>query len=442
MSTNEPPSKRAKVTTSDTVIIDKDIVVLTPKLKEFRQHLHAHAELSFQEEQTSAYILSKLQAIDGVDDIVTGLGRAPVGFKGASPGNVPYTRLEQGTGITAYIRGTLGDGPCILIRADIDALPIVETAPDCEYASKNNGVMHACGHDGHVAMVLVAAEVLAARRNTFKGSVKVLFQPAEECGGGAQYMLEQLEDVDQVYGIHLMSSLLTGTIGVKDGPLMAATDRFLISIEGKGGHGAMPHLSVDAMLCAAQVSVALQTIVAREIDPLDAAVVSIGKMENEEGSTTCGCGSTFNVLCGKVVMHGTTRSFSSEVQMKVRESVERITVKVSEAMRAKASVKWDDVTCGWPATINSAAETAMVRAASVRVVGEAGVRTGKEIMTMGGEDFAYFLNNKPGCFIFVGATAAGAQATPHHHPSFNIDEDALAIGATLWLQLVATILGE
>ena len=267
---------------------------------------------------------------------------------------------------------------------------------------------------------------------------------------------------------------------------MAATDRFLISIQGKGGHGAMPHLSVDAMLCAAQVSVALQTIVAREIDPLDAAVVSIGKMENEEGSETCGCGSTFNVLCGKVVMHGTTRSFNTEVQMKVRRSVERITVNVSEAMRAKAWVKWDDVNCGWsvtmlsgrrnsttpsicsnmlmpaaccprvlltcallmtsrrirrPATINSTAETALVRAASVKVVGEAGVRTGKEIMTMGGEDFAYFLNKKPGCFIFVGATAPDAEATPHHHPSFNIDEDSLAVGATLWLQLVDTILG-
>ena len=146
----------------------------------------------------------------------------------------------------------------------------------------------------------------------------------------------------------------------------------------------MPHLSVDAMLCAAQISVALQTIVSREIDPLDAAVVSVGKMENEEGSSACGCGSTFNVLCDKVVMHGTTRSFNNQVQQKVRSSVERIAVKVAEALNATATVKWDDINYGHPATVNSTAETALARAASVNVVGEGGIRTGKEIMTMGG----------------------------------------------------------
>ena len=286
--------------------IDQDIAALVPQLKEIRRHLHKNAELSFQEVETAAYILKRLQNIKGVEDISTGLGRAPPEFKGAAPGQIEYVRPESGTGITAYIKGSAGPGPCILLRADIDALPILEDAPEREYASQNCGVMHACGHDGHVAMLLVAAEVLASRRAEFNGSIKLCFQPAEEFGGGAQYMLEQLDDVEQVYGFHLFTGLRTGTIGVKEGPLMAAPDKFTISVRGKGGHGAMPHLSKDAMLCAMHIGVALQTVVSREVDPLEAAVVSIGKLENEEGSATCGCGSTWNVLCGDIVMSGTT----------------------------------------------------------------------------------------------------------------------------------------
>ena len=422
--------------------IDQDIAALVPQLKEIRRHLHKNAELSFQEVETAAYILKRLQNIKGVEDISTGLGRAPPEFKGAAPGQIEYVRQESGTGITAYIKGNAGPGPCILLRADIDALPILEDAPEREYASQNCGVMHACGHDGHVAMLLVAAEVLASRRAEFKGSIKLCFQPAEEFGGGAQYMLEQLDDVEQVYGFHLSTVLRTGTIGVKDGPLMAAVDKFTISVKGKGGHGAMPHLSKDAMLCAMQIGVALQTVVSREVDPLEAAVVSIGKLENEEGSATCGCGSTFNVLCGDIVMSGTTRSFDNAVQQQVRVSVERIAVNVAAAMMCSAQVKWDDVNTGHPATVNHTAEAARARAAAVKVVGEEGLRTGKEIMTMGGEDFSYFLNKKPGCFIFVGATAEGAEPTPHHHPSFDIDEESLAIGATLWLQLVDEVLSN
>ena len=204
----------------------------------------------------------------------------------------------------------------------------------------------------------------------------------------------------------------------------------------------MPHLSKDAMLCAMHIGVALQTVVSREVDPLEAAVVSIGKLENEEGSTTCGCGSTFNVLCGDIVMSGTTRSFDNTVQQQVRLSVERIAVNVAAAMMCSAHVKWDDVNYGHPATVNHTAEAAKSRAAAVKVVGEKGLRTGKEIMTMGGEDFSYFLNKKPGCFIFVGATAEVAEPTPHHHPSFDIDEESLAIGATLWLRLVEEVLGN
>lgn len=202
---------------------------------------------------------------------------------------------------------------CIALRADIDALPIVETESSAAgaggYRSLNDGVMHACGHDGHTAMLLCAAEVLVATRASFAGSVKLIFQPAEEFGGGAKYMVKDgvMEDVDEVYGVHLMNFLETGIIGVKAGPLMAAPDKFSITVQGKGGHGAMPHETVDALVAAGMILTSLQTVVSRNVAPIEAAVVTVGKLENSLNSTECGCGSTFNVIADQIVMHGTAR---------------------------------------------------------------------------------------------------------------------------------------
>lgn len=421
--------------------IDPEIAKRRDCLIEIRRRLHKNAELSFEESYTSSFVEQHLRGIEGVTDITPGWARAPAEFKGAIPQR--YQRPEKGMGITAMIRGEAGSGPCIALRADMDALPIHEES-EREYCSQNSGVMHACGHDGHTAMLLVAAEVIASMRSQLQGSVKFIFQPAEEFGCGAKYMVAEgtLKGVDQVFGIHLFTPLRTGTIGVKEGPLMANPDKFSIAIEGKGGHGAMPHLSIDAMACASHVQVALQTVVSRNVDPLEPAVVTVGKMENEEGSPICGCGMQFNVICPRVVMHGTTRSFSDGTRAKIRSSVERVAKGVSEAMGASASTSWDDLFYGPPAVVNHGKEAALMHEAASKVVGEEGVLSGRDIMTMGGEDFSFFLKEVPGCFVFVGATAPGADPTPHHHPSFDLDEESLVIGASLWVRLIELLLSH
>eukprot|EP00933_Yihiella_yeosuensis_P004944 TRINITY_DN109356_c0_g1_i1.p1 TRINITY_DN109356_c0_g1~~TRINITY_DN109356_c0_g1_i1.p1 ORF type:complete len:450 (+),score=90.07 TRINITY_DN109356_c0_g1_i1:42-1352(+) len=420
--------------------IDPDIQTRRQLLVETRRILHRNAQLSFQETFACSLVEDRLRKIDGVTDVKTGWARAPAEFKGATPEN--YIREETGTGVTATILGTAGEGPCIAFRADMDALPIPEES-EKEYCSKNEGVMHACGHDGHVAMLLLAAEVIAARRHHFCGSVQLLFQPAEEFGGGARYMVKEgaLKGVSQVFGIHLFTPLQLGTIGVKGGPLMAAPDKFAIDVQGKGGHGAMPQLSVDAMLCASQINVSLQTVVSRTVAPLEPACVSVCKMENEIGTRTCGCGHAFNVIAGRVVMHGTARSFNDSTQSVIRKGIERVANGVAEAMGATASTTFDDLNFGYPATINTPAEAELMKQAAVCVVGEENVKSGTEIMTLGAEDFSFYLKEVPGCFVFVGATRHGEEVMPHHHPSFDFDEEALEIGASLWVRLTEVILG-
>eukprot|EP00039_Didymoeca_costata_P002636 m.61605 g.61605 ORF g.61605 m.61605 type:complete len:643 (-) comp11429_c0_seq1:228-2156(-) len=404
------------------------------RLREIRRKLHMNPELSFCEHDTSELILETLKQIDGITEIRKGWGRPPKDFKGAVPGI--YKRPVNGAGITAVIKGELGEGECIAFRADMDALPILETSKE-EYRSENTGVMHACGHDGHVAMLLVAAEVIANNRSKLRGSIKLIFQPAEEFGGGAKYLVKEsvLKNVNKIFGIHLWTPLNVGHIGVSHGEMMASPDKFTISIKGKGGHGAAPHKTVDALLVASYVNIALQSIVSRRTDPMQEVVVSVCKMENEEGSNTCGCGHTFNVICGEVVMHGTSRAFTPDMQKKLRQEIQCVATNTAKAHGASATVEFDDLNYGYPPTVNTKNEAVYVELMAAEIVNPQNIHTGRDIMTMGGEDFSYYLEQVPGCMIFVGATGEGKEELPHHHPSFDFDETALEVGAALWVKL-------
>jgi amidohydrolase len=302
----------------------------------------------------------------------------------------------------------------VLLRVDMDGLPIQEQS-DVPYASRVPGVMHACGHDGHTAMGAAAARVLAGRRP--KGVVHVLFQPAEEGEGGAQRVIADgvLEGVDAVIGIHLWNELPVGTIGVKAGPLMAAVDRLRIVVRGRGGHGGNPHRAADPVVAAAQVVVALQTLVAREVSPLQPAVVTLGAIHG---------GQAFNVIPDEVTLTGTVRTFDAELRRSMPERIQRIASGVAAALQCQAEV---EVRPGNPAVVNDAAVAGLARRAAAHVVGEE--RVVEPEPTMGGEDMAVYFERVPGCFAFVGsANSARGLDQPHHSPRFDFDEEALAIG--------------
>ena len=318
----------------------------------------------------------------------------------------------------AVARG--GSGPTVLLRVDMDALPLQEQN-DVPYASTVPGVMHACGHDGHTAMGAAAARALSAR--SLGGEVRFLFQPAEEGEGGAQAVVKDgaLDGVDLVLGIHLWNELEVGTLGVKAGPLMAAVDRLTITVRGQGGHGGKPHRAADPVVAAAHVVTALQSIVSREVSPLDAAVVTIGAIHG---------GQAFNVIPDVVELLGTIRTFDPELRRSMPERITRIASGVAQALGCAADVA---VTNGNPAVINHPEATALARRAATRVVGEEHVV--EPVPTMGGEDMAVYFEKAPGCFVFVGsANAAKGLDHDHHNPRFDFDEDALAIGCEFLVQ--------
>ncbi len=362
--------------------LSDDVRALQAEMIALRRELHQHPELAYAETRTAARVAALLEAA-GLE-VRTGVG---------------------GTGVIASVRG--GRGPAVLLRADMDALPIQEdsTAP---YASLAPGRMHACGHDGHVAMAVTAAKALVGRG--LAGSVRVLFQPAEEGEGGAQAVIRDggLEGVEVVMGVHLWNELPVGTIGVKEGPLMAAVDRLRIVIHGRGGHGGKPHR-------AAQVVVALQTVVAREVSPIEPAVVTIGSVHG---------GQAFNVIPDDVVLTGTIRTFDPALRHSMPERLTRVARGVAEALRCRAEV---EVKAGNPPVINHPDIAEIARRAAVRVVGEEKVVRPEP--TMGGEDMAVYFEQVPGCFVFVGSSnAARGLDQPHHSPRFDFDEDALPIG--------------
>jgi amidohydrolase len=366
-----------------------DVRALFPEIVAWRRDLHEHPELAYAETRTAARVV-ELLAGTGLE-MRTGLG---------------------GTGVIATTAAR--PGPTVLLRVDMDALPIQEDSA-APYASRRPGVMHACGHDGHVAMGVGAARALATR--ALARRVRVLFQPAEEGEGGAQAVVRDgaLDDVDVVLGVHLWNELPVGTIGVKAGPLMAAVDRLRISVRGRGGHGGKPHRAADPVVAAAHVVVALQTVVAREVSPIEPAVVTIGSVHG---------GQAFNVIPDEVVLTGTIRTFDAALRRSMPERIRRVAGGVAEALQCRAEV---EVKEGNPPVVNDAAVAEMARGVAARVVGEHGVVRPEP--TMGGEDMAIYFERVPGCFVFVGsANPARGLDQPHHSPRFDFDEEALAIG--------------
>lgn len=367
---------------------------LTPETIAVRRQLHMHPELGFQEFATSRLVAERLSAL-GLE-VQTGIA---------------------GTGVIGLLHGAR-PGKTVLLRADMDALPIDE-ANDVPYRSTTAGVMHACGHDGHTSGLLTVARLLADRREQIAGTVKFCFQPCEESPpGGAKPMIEagilEAPHVDAVFGLHLWQSLPVGTVGVLPGPAMANSDRFSITIQGRGGHAAQPHLTVDSTVVASQIIVALQSIVARNVSPLSAAVVTVGSLHS---------GATFNVIADSAELKGTIRTFDASLRQSIPAQVERLARGIAESMGA--TLHWEFLE-GYPACVNDPGMAELVRQVSSEVVGADLVVTPEP--TMGGEDFAYFLRERPGCFFFVGSRNDDRGLIHgHHHPRFDIDEAALPI---------------
>jgi hippurate hydrolase len=374
-------------------------------MTEWRRDLHRHPELSLQERRTSAVVQQRLAEF-GVDEVVTGLAQ---------------------TGVVGIIRGR-GEGGAIGLRADMDALPI-EEATGLPYASEHPGVMHACGHDGHTAMLLGAARYLAETRN-FDGTVYVIFQPAEERYGGGEIMVrEGLFErcpVDRVFGMHNWPMHTQGEFLWRVGPVMAAVAGIDITVRGKGAHGAWPHAGIDPILVAAQIVTALQSIVARNIDPQDSAVVTIGRIAG---------GEAYNVIPETVHMGGTARWFSPAVGDMLEASIKRVAEGTAAAFGATAEVTFSRA---YPATVNEPASTDLARRAAETVAGPGRVRH-MEHPTMGGEDFSFMLNARPGSYIMLGGGRTGSDPGVHH-PRYDFNDEILPVGASYWATLVEQVL--
>lgn len=313
-----------------------------------------------------------------------------------------------------------------MVRADMDALPILEEN-EVDYRSKNDGVMHACGHDSHTSMLMGVTRLLIDRKDEFSGTVKVLFQPAEEGGGGANVMIQEgaLENphVDIALGMHIAQDIPVGKIELRAGPTLAAADRFEIRLKGTGGHGAQPHLSIDPIAAGAQIVTALQTIVSREIDPNLEAVATVGAFNS---------GKAANVIPDTAELKGTLRSFDPGVREHLGVRVGEIATGIGEAMRVEVDYEYFP---GYPATVNDPETTAMVQEVAESVVGEGNAYEGP--LHMGAEDFSYFLEKVPGCFYFVGSrNEEQGFVWGHHHPKFDIDESSMAIGMEVMVRSV------
>ena len=382
-------------------ILDR-IADLTPEITAWRHDLHAHPELQYDVHRTAGIVAEKLRAF-GCDEVVTGIGR---------------------TGVVGVIRGrSHGSNRAIGLRADMDALPIQEVR-DLPYRSTVPGKMHACGHDGHTAMLLGAAKYLAETRD-FDGSAVLIFQPAEEGGGGGEAMVQdgmmERFGVETVYGLHNIPNQPLGTFAIRPGPSMASTDRFTITVEGRGGHAALPQAAIDTVLVASHIVVALQSIVARAVDPLDSAVVSVCAVD---------AGEAFNVLPQTAELRGTMRALTPAVRELMRTRLQMIVQNVAAAFGATVQI---DFASGYPATENHPAETDFMADVAAQIVGPEKVDRAVAPM-MAAEDFSYMLAHRPGAYIFMGnGPSAGL-----HHPEYDFNDSAIPYGASLWARIIET----
>jgi amidohydrolase len=365
-----------------------------------RRDFHMYPELGFEEKRTAGIVADRLQKC---------------GFE-VHPG------IAQ-TGVVAVMRGAR-PGRTIMLRADMDALPLHEETAH-EFRSRVEGKMHACGHDGHVAMLLGAAELIAARKDELPGTVCLLFQPAEEGFGGAKVMVEQgvLErfGIERAYGLHLNSKLPAGVLGFREGPFYASSDSIEIDVLGVGGHGSAPHDAVDPIYTAAAFITSVQQVVSRQVDPLEPAVVTIGSIHG---------GTIHNIIPRTVRMLGTVRAFSDDVRNAMPERIERVLKSCCEAMGASYSF---DYLWRYPVTSNDAEQTRYARALAERTVGAERVVTAEKLM--GAEDFSFFAQQVPACFYSLGSRSGADTAHPHHSSYFDIDESALATGVAMMAAL-------
>ncbi len=380
------------------------IAAYADDLTAWRRDFHEHPELGFEEVRTSRIVAEKLQSF-GVDEVVTGIAK---------------------TGVVGIIHGKNGgNGRAIGLRADMDALPILEET-GLPYASKTPGKMHACGHDGHTTMLLGAARYLAETRN-FDGTVYLLFQPAEEGLGGGRAMVEEglftRYEMERVYGMHNWPGIPEGVFAWRDGPVMAAAAQIDICITGRGAHGAQPHNGNDPIVIASQIVTALQTIVARRVDPVQSAVLTIGQIV---------AGDTYNVIPQQVRMKGTARWFHPKVGDQLEQGVLRLVRGIAESFGASVEVAFRRT---YPATVNDPDATTLARRAAEAVAGANGVRH-MDQPTMGSEDFSFMLNEKAGSYIMLGGGRGRENEPMVHHPAYDFNDSLLPIGASYWATLV------
>ena len=383
--------------------LKKDAEEIAGQVVEWRRDFHRNPEVAFQEKRTASVIRQYLENL-----------------------GIPVTECAE-TGLRGVLQGDPG-GKTVALRADIDALPLKEEG-DKEYISQNPEAAHCCGHDGHMAILMGAVKLLSERKNEFKGNVIFLFQPSEErIPGGAKRMIEEgaLEGVDTIFGLHLWVPLPTGVVGVVKGPMMAQPDAFTIIVRGKGGHGSMPHQTVDPILVASQIVVNAQSIVSRNMDPLKPAVVSFGTIEG---------GTIYNIIPGEVRLTGTVRSFEPEIKNIAKKRIEEIAEGTAKAMGASVEFSYEE---GYPPLVNDELMANFVLDVAKRTLGKDKVVDIDPVM--GGEDFAYFLEKVPGAFLFLGA--GDGMDFPHHHPAFDIDENVLPQGVLLMTSLALEYLHQ
>ena len=376
------------------------IADLADEITAWRRDFHENPELEYDVHRTAGIVAEKLRSF-GCDEVVTGIGR---------------------TGVVGVIKGKANSsGKVIGLRADMDALPILE-ATSLSYKSKTPGKMHACGHDGHTAMLLGAAKYLTETRN-FDGTAVVIFQPAEEGGAGGDAMLKdglmERFGIQEIYGMHNWPGVPVGQFAMRKGPIMAAADRFTVTIEGKGGHAAYPHKCIDPIVTAAHLITALQSVASRGVDPLESVVVSV---------CTVKAGDTFNVIPQTATLLGTVRTLSPAIRDLAEARIRAIVESICAAFGAKVAIGYNR---GYPVTANDAEKTDFVASIAKAVVGESAVETDCP-PEMGAEDFSYMLENRPGAYIFLG----NGDTTGLHHPAYDFNDAATPYGVSLWAKII------